>query len=319
MNWLMIDKCLIHQALMDSNFRKVLQVSELGNHLKQARLEKNYSLDDLQQMTKIQKRYLLGIEEGNYAVMPGNFYVRAFIKQYAEAVGLDPDEVFDQFQNEIPNTYEDDIPEQLSRVRTHRQMSKSATKALELLPKVLMAFALIVLAIIVWVLVQKVMNNDQQESVHQDDEVNEVRIETSGVSPSEKEDSITEKEQVEEKAPEQSNSSEELNQQLTVTEKTNSKTVYELTNTDQFTLKITSIGDTWIEVKNSKGNTFFQGMMYEDQEKSFDLSAESNINIVIGDASDTTILINDQEVPYEIDPKNVVRQEMTIVFKKSSS
>ena len=38
--------------------------------------------------------------------MPGNFYVRAFIKQYAEAVGLDPEELFEEFKNEIPNTHE---------------------------------------------------------------------------------------------------------------------------------------------------------------------------------------------------------------------
>ncbi|MDA6131043.1 helix-turn-helix domain-containing protein, partial [Escherichia coli] len=48
------------------------------------------SLDDLQKVTKIQKRYLMGIEEGDYSMMPGKFYVRAFIKQYAEAVGIEP-------------------------------------------------------------------------------------------------------------------------------------------------------------------------------------------------------------------------------------
>ena len=28
--------------------------------------------------------------------------LRAFIKQYAEAVGLDPEELFEEFNNEIP-------------------------------------------------------------------------------------------------------------------------------------------------------------------------------------------------------------------------
>ena len=73
-------------------------MTELGKRLREAREEKNISLDELQEMTKIQKRYLIGIEEGNYAIMPGNFYVRAFIRQYAEAVGLDPDELFEQYK-----------------------------------------------------------------------------------------------------------------------------------------------------------------------------------------------------------------------------
>ncbi|EAF0272058.1 helix-turn-helix domain-containing protein, partial [Listeria monocytogenes] len=51
-------------------------MTELGDKLKQARREKGLSLDDLQQITKIQKRYLVAIEEGNYAVMPGKFYAR---------------------------------------------------------------------------------------------------------------------------------------------------------------------------------------------------------------------------------------------------
>ena len=40
--------------------------------------------------------------------MPGKFYARAFIKQYAEAVGLEPEELFEEYKNEIPIAYEDD-------------------------------------------------------------------------------------------------------------------------------------------------------------------------------------------------------------------
>lgn len=78
-------------------------MSELGQLLKQSRMEKGISLDDLQETTKIQKRYLLAIEEGNYKILPGSFYVRAFIKSYAEAVGLEPGEVLHMYQNVIPS------------------------------------------------------------------------------------------------------------------------------------------------------------------------------------------------------------------------
>ena len=96
--------------------------------LKEARIAKDLSLDDLQEITKIQKRYLIGIEEGNYSLMPGNFYVRAFIKQYAEAVGLDPEELFEEFNNEIPSTHADDIPGQLSRVKTKQTIGEGSSK-----------------------------------------------------------------------------------------------------------------------------------------------------------------------------------------------
>ena len=97
-------------------------MTELGNRLKEAREAKGLSLDDLQDITKIQKRYLVGIEEGNYEMMPGKFYVRAFIKQYCEAVGLDPEEIFEEYKSNVPSSIHDEIPESFSRVKS-RQIS----------------------------------------------------------------------------------------------------------------------------------------------------------------------------------------------------
>ncbi len=65
----------------------------IGAKLRQARLDKNISLIELQQMTKIQKRYLEAIEAERFDQLPGTFYVRAFIRQYAAAVGEDGDKL----------------------------------------------------------------------------------------------------------------------------------------------------------------------------------------------------------------------------------
>ncbi|MFF2908627.1 RodZ domain-containing protein [Paenibacillus sp. NPDC057934] len=74
-------------------------MSELGRQLKEARLQKGMSLDDVQEVTKIRKKYLEAIEAGDYKVLPGSFYVRAFIKTYAEAVGINPDELLEEHGN----------------------------------------------------------------------------------------------------------------------------------------------------------------------------------------------------------------------------
>lgn len=77
-------------------------MSELGSYLKQVRVEKNLTLEQIQEITKIRKRYLEAIENGEYAILPGSFYARAFIKSYAEALGLNANETLQKYASELP-------------------------------------------------------------------------------------------------------------------------------------------------------------------------------------------------------------------------
>lgn len=77
-------------------------MSDLGALLRKAREQRGYSLEDVQDATKIRKRYLEAIESGDYKVLPGSFYVRAFVKTYAETVGLDAEEVLRLYHKELP-------------------------------------------------------------------------------------------------------------------------------------------------------------------------------------------------------------------------
>jgi cytoskeletal protein RodZ len=61
---------------------------ELGTLLKKARQEKGLSLDDIQEETKIRKKYLEAIEENNFDILPGNVYLKVFIKGYAREVDI---------------------------------------------------------------------------------------------------------------------------------------------------------------------------------------------------------------------------------------
>jgi len=80
-----------------------VSVQELGDLLREARLEKGLSLEEVENLTKIRKRYLEAIEKGEYKVLPGSFYVRAFVKSYAETVGLDAEQVLRLYRNVIPD------------------------------------------------------------------------------------------------------------------------------------------------------------------------------------------------------------------------
>ncbi|MEX1028938.1 MAG: helix-turn-helix domain-containing protein [Paenibacillaceae bacterium] len=128
-------------------------MSDLGQLLKKARTQKGITLDELQELTKIRKRYLEAIEEGNYKILPGNFYVRAFIKSYSEAVGLEPDEVLRLYRSVLPETNPEPTNEPKRRntkpPRNSDKMSKWASALL------LVAFPILILSVLYYYYVHK--------------------------------------------------------------------------------------------------------------------------------------------------------------------
>ncbi|MGG0411587.1 RodZ domain-containing protein [Peribacillus simplex] len=298
-------------------------LTELGNRLKEAREAKGLSLEDLQELTKIQKRYLIGIEEGNYSMMPGKFYVRAFIKQYCEAVGLDSEEIFEQYKSEVPSVYSEELPEQLSRVQSRKTIPAGDSKVVEMLPKILAAVLVIGAAVLIWVLVLNYMSNpdnDDKKDAKQSDAV--------GYNKSEefnKEEENADQKQNEEK----SDSSDEKNeddavvktekkeQKLAVTSSSGKNSTYELKNTDTFKLKVTSKGSPWVGIKNGEGKLLFQGTIDKDKSQEIDFTNEKEAVINIGRAYETEIYVNDEKLEYSISPTEVNTQLVTIQFTKA--
>jgi cytoskeletal protein RodZ len=61
----------------------------VGTRLRQAREKKGYSLDDINQRTRINSKNLVAIETDEVRNISSPFFYRSFVRQYAEAVGLE--------------------------------------------------------------------------------------------------------------------------------------------------------------------------------------------------------------------------------------
>lgn len=123
-------------------------MSELGRQLKEARLQKGMSLDDVQEVTKIRKKYLEAIEAGDYKVLPGSFYVRAFIKTYAEAVGVNPDELIQEPGSGVPAPSAEE-PSRMESVLQSRSRRPETSRNPKWLPTLLMwIFPVLIIAVI---------------------------------------------------------------------------------------------------------------------------------------------------------------------------
>jgi cytoskeletal protein RodZ len=301
----------------------VLPLTELGNRLKEARETKGLTLDDLQEITKIQKRYLAGIEEGNFDVIPGKFYVRAFIKQYAEAVDLDPESLFEEFRNEIPSVHDQNITEQLSRTQTRTNVAKETSRFLDNLPKLVTALIIIAIVVIGWYFFTKAMgNNDDVANAGEDVQTPSVSYDEVG-EPSENDktdiaddDSETEKandNDQKNEALEEEQEPDSKTQQLKAIQTEGTTTTYELTNADTFKLevKVTPGGQSWVEVYNTdKSKQFFKEMLTEENPQSYDFSKENGARLRIGATGVTEIYVNGEKLEYatEATVQNIIIQ-----------
>jgi cytoskeletal protein RodZ len=71
---------------------------EIGSYLRQARESIGLSLDQLQEKTKIQKSFLVAIENGEFHKLPSPFYVRTYLRSYANCVKVEPHHILRQYR-----------------------------------------------------------------------------------------------------------------------------------------------------------------------------------------------------------------------------
>jgi cytoskeleton protein RodZ len=85
-----------------------MELQEIGNLLKRERQKQGLSVDELMERTKISRRVIIAIEEGQQSGLPHPVYAKGFVKTYAGVLGLDPEEVGRAFSNIYG--VEDDAP-----------------------------------------------------------------------------------------------------------------------------------------------------------------------------------------------------------------
>ena len=276
-------------------------LTELGARLKEARLAKGYSLDDLQEITKIQKRYLIGIEEGNYSIMPGSFYVRAFIKQYAEAVGLDAEQILTDYRSDIPMVQKEEVAQSFTQIPSRRKMSSSSnSKMMEAMPKIIVAlFAIVILIVITTLYMQKVSNvPDVGEEDNKPIEYEQ------NLNSTQNKPAVTEEEDKEEdEQPEEPVQTEpEVVQVISPGVAEGENTTYEVTGTDSLNVRIEVSGLTWVGIRNEQRQEQVEARSYNAGDiVEHDSTENGYARIRLGNSKVAKVYVNDEEVLYTQD------------------
>src|SRR5229473_6749194 len=76
-------------------------MTNVGETLRRERLKRNLDLDYISHELKISRRLLDAIETDQFDRLPGGVFAKAFVRQYAQLLGLDAEDLAGQVQRAI--------------------------------------------------------------------------------------------------------------------------------------------------------------------------------------------------------------------------
>ncbi|SDY69522.1 protein RodZ, contains Xre-like HTH and DUF4115 domains [Evansella caseinilytica] len=277
-------------------------MSELGLRLKHAREEKGYTLDELQTITKIQKRYLIAIEEGDYSRLPGDFYARAFVKSYADAVGIPSEVLFEEHQTDLPSPKQEtaELPPRVTRSKP--KLVRRRSKFASLLPTLIAVIFVIAVVAGIWMFGQD--NKDDSPGVSREESQNEPEVDiTDNVTDNTDDNDGNEGDTAETEGDEDEEEPETEAEQSLAFERTEegNRSYFTLSNTDSFEVRMEFSGDSWVRLIDPNDQTIHEQTYRNGDEDSFDLSGETQVTFHLGAAPTANIYINDELLEYPID------------------
>mgnify|MGYP001419225001 CR=1 FL=1 len=296
----------------------------IGERLKQEREMKNMSLDDIQKQTKIQTRYLEAIEKERFHLMPGSFYVRAFIKEYANIVGLDYNELMDEYEQDLPFEREETTAN-LSRVKSSRR-NKPSTRTpviFSFLPTFIVVLLIIGLLVFIWLFNQDFFTNDNTSVNEGGSNDSNNAGESVQLPPAEREPQSTEMDNetedgTDEEVNEEENDTEPFTE-VTSAEYANNESRYTVkSNEETFILTLTS-ESSWMEVYNTENDRLvYETINDQTGPVELDITNETEVYLKFGQPQFLSLDINGVplELSEKIQPNSI--QEAWITLEKIS-
>jgi len=280
-------------------------MDEIGQKLRNARIKKGYTIDDLQQITKIQKRYLIAIEEGQFDHLPGDFYVRAFIKQYSDAVGMSSDDLLEEYKAEIPNSQptQEATPEE-TKTRSIKEESNSFFSNLgNFIPQIIVGIVIIVIIAVI-----------AFGMVHRNQSASSVTIPKDNTTQTTKK---TTKKTATKKTTKKAATKKDTTA-LSVKE-SGTEGTYTIKNAPADGLKVTVTGKTgqaWIQFSEGTNTTWQQALSADEKKETTVPADTTTFTIQTGNVNNTEITIGDQKLDLTTADSSSIVKTLTFNIEK---
>jgi cytoskeletal protein RodZ len=95
---------------------------EIGETLRERRMALKIDVHEVEEETKIRAKYLRALENEEYNLLPGQAYVKSFLRTYADYLDLDSRALVDQYRAQGHRTEEEQLSYQ-PKVTPKRRIS----------------------------------------------------------------------------------------------------------------------------------------------------------------------------------------------------
>lgn len=290
----------------------------IGETLRETREEKGYTLEDIQEITKIQKRYLIAIEQNDFQSLPGKFYARAFIKEYAQVLQLDANELLQGFDEEKIQTNKDETIQYTRMERSKRSSSKSSF-VFSFLPSLIVVLLIIGIIFVAVTLYQRTLsNNSDQGNDPESDEIirNVDPNEQNSSDESDDEPSVDNDEEDQEKEePEEPQA--EFKVIETGTGGSPLSTVEFIHTDDEVIVELEATDKSYVDVRGTIKEFYYADTLSSEMDNvQIDVTEEEKIYLNIGNTSGLKVTINGVLLEYPVDPSQSVHQKLWVEFVK---
>jgi cytoskeletal protein RodZ len=140
-------------------------MDEIGSQLREARMRMRIDTGEVELRTKIRAKYLRAMENEEWDLLPGDVYVRSFLRTYADFLGLDSRALLDEFRRryESPSDHEPPpiAPPGRERRDRERRRQSGGGGGIGIPPWVIVLVVLVIVAGVLY-LVGKGNNNNNQ-------------------------------------------------------------------------------------------------------------------------------------------------------------
>ena len=110
---------------LDKNSKNNSSLKRIGNFIKEARISRNKSVEELASDLKIGAHQLQAIEDGNEDLLPEKVFVKAMVRRISEKLKIDTEFIISEFKTERKEIKVEEIVQEVSAKAKHKRTNKN--------------------------------------------------------------------------------------------------------------------------------------------------------------------------------------------------